>query len=248
MKKIWFIISIILITLCVLNFALCLSFFDKPLTMMITTIISGRISGISTLIVGIIAALQAKKYNDTNSCFLNKEFELEQSQMILQSRMQFVESLKRTWDEFDSNCDPVFFATEVVSVNVVVRVDSHIQSCILKHACSLYNKCTSLSSIIDFDYVENNAKTNAKQALEAYKKYFLDSFVDGENNKKFLNDNHKLYNTLLTESENEYKKLKAVFSRYISECDKDLNYSVFYKNNDVKYLTEKYSIKTNQKD
>lgn len=247
MKKKLLVILIIMLILCITNFVLPLIFIGETesKTMLIVTIISGWVSGISTLIVGIITYIQAKNYNNENSKFIEKQFKIEQAKSIIQSRLFFVNNIKNEWNKFVEEVNPVHFANQlfVLKENVVDNiVIDEITKLISESTLKTTTLCCSIQNQILLDHLQNDKKDKLKELLENYCKKYRE-YVETISNSKDLElwKVDKIFNTLVNEMGAKFLEIINVGNEYIIKIDMDLNVSINYKIDDIDYLKEQYS-------
>lgn len=100
-KKLWFWLTIIAILLCVGN--ILLAHFYRDTAANIFTAISGWVSGIATIALGVIAVIQNKKYKKENENFelfqTQREWRIEQKE-IIKSYLNNIESIYKEIQEY----------------------------------------------------------------------------------------------------------------------------------------------------
>ncbi len=244
MKKYMIITLISFAVLCTCNFIFPLIYIIEPQTSIIVTIISGWISGLSTLVVGIVAFLQSKKYNDSNNEFIKKQFELEQAKAIVNARVLFVDNLKKTWKEFVENVNPAVMANAIMVLNNDISgniiYDKAIKL-IVDSTFVVHSNCNNLLNQIELDFLDSEEKDKLKECVSKYKEKYLSFFEDDKNTHKMATDLNALFDFVLKDFGEMFLNLTKLGNKYIVKSDLDINFSINYKINDIKYLKEQYS-------
>ncbi len=249
MKKFVIISTIISCVLLIINISLPLFWVNEPQTQIIISVISGWVSGIATLFVGILALLQSKKYNDANEAFVKKQYELEKSKSIIHSRMMFVESLKKARDVFLEKANPINAVSKIISVyNIKSDVEKNASIAqLIADATLTYKACYSnLVHTVNCDYRKSIAKDNLVKELKRFDKNFTSSF-EKEENEKYLNDISALQDKFLKHLSTEFGNLMKELNNYVSDCNLDIQNTIANKGDDNAYLLEVYSPKKKAK-
>ena len=230
--------------LCALNFIFPLIYIAEPNTPIIVSIISGWVSGLSTLAVGIVAFLQSKKYNDSNNEFVKKQFELEQAKAIVNSRILFVDNLKKAWKEFVENVNPAVLANSIMILNNDISgqiVYDKAIKLIVESTFIVNSNCNNLLNQIELDFLDSDEKTKLKDYVSNYKAKFLSYFEDKNNTLKMATDLNVLFDFVLNHFGKMFLDINKVGNEYIIRSDYDINFSINYKIDNIEYLKKNYS-------
>lgn len=243
-KKVIVIISIVCLALCVLNFVFVLSFSQCENIGLIATIISGWVSGIATLFVGIIAALQAKQYNDSNSEFIRKQFDLDKSKSILQSRLLFVDNLKKAWAVFCESAAPYRFCNDLYATNAITDTTQKnitVMNIIIEASIAISNSYLKLNNVIALDYSNIGKKKVVIDAIKSYRDEFIKHFKDRKNLNYYQSHVEELAKVLNGNFANQFNEITKLCNEYILNCDYDINYCIVNKSDDVDYLIKRFN-------
>lgn len=244
MKKLLIILSVSSLILMTLNFVLLLHYSDRENIGLLATILSGWVSGLATLAVGIIAALQSKKYNDANNDFVKKQYELEQSKSIIQSRMLFVDNLKKGWHDFSSNCNPLYLSVNVAPMCAHKSTDiNKLYIYTSNFLMAIRNNYSLLCDLLLIDYHETTEKEKAKKSLDEYKNSLSKIFEQKNLIDKYFGNASDFYKLIMDNFMKKYSEVNQEFNKYILKCDLDINFSISNKINDIEYLKKQYSPK-----
>ena len=241
MKRIIVISFAIGIVLIVANILLPLIWIDEKATAIIVSVVSGWISGIATLLIGVIALFQTKKYNEANDLFLNKQYKLEKCKSIIQSRLMFVDNLKKAWNAFRESANSASIRVKLKSIidsnqfspkNVTKdQIASEIR-------LPLRADCSALSTVVKCDYRKSDEREKAIDKLNEYRELFNSIF-----SKDSLNGDLTLVslacNTKLVYA---YTDLVHVFDEYVQRCDIDINEAITKRCDDYDRLSSEYSV------
>lgn len=252
-KKITPLIALALIALgiacVVMNFVLVFCWI-KGVTdqALVATIISGWVSGISTLLVGIIALLQTKKYNDLNDKFVKKQYSLDKCRAILQSRILFVDNLKRCAEKYMKNCNPSFMELGLANVSSNPSGTSYYieaRRCITNYLIQLKMCHSELMHVIELDYNNSEQRNRVMQSLGSFFDVFISAVDTDEKIDSASSDINRFMSSLLDSMRiNElYAEVEKAISSYVVHSDMDINEAVFYKNDDAEYLEKMFSPK-----
>ena len=248
MKKI-IIISVILgVVLFCANLIIPIIWAKEDVTQIIVAVISGWVSGVATLLVGIIAALQTKKYNEANELFLRRQFELEKNKTLIQSRLLFVDNLKKAWNAYQDSANPAKILSKTLVIRSSSLSPSEIKQTIFQTVLEyqLQNRAchSSFKTAISCDYKESVEKNKTLETLNDYRKIFNSFMSDGTKNK----DPNKLQTDCLNLLKDKYLELVKVVDDYVLMCDSDINESIANKSDDFVFLSSSYSPKKNSDD
>lgn len=232
------IISIILLFLFVGNFLLLL--FDSSFSN-ILTIISGWVSGFATLAVGIIAAMQSKKYNDSNQKFIDDSLMLRKCNAIVENRQKYVNSFNSLYERFKVNYKISYFSNEytIDPTRKFKNLKDLIISLLNNQIGDFTHWDIAFITCLRQDFVKDGRKLIALASLKTYVaelKKIVENIETKEEN--LINES--------TISEVHDLSLKAFFvilqdlDNYYTFINDDLNFIIFNKYNDFEYLL-KYS-------
>lgn len=215
---------------------------------LVATIISGWVSGIATLVVGIIALLQTKKYNLLNDAFLKKQFTLEQCKNIIQNRILFVNNVKAAAEKYMTKCNPGFMELELTNIlNNPMGIDNYIKTrrCLTSYFIDLKVATSELLHLIELDYNNCQQRNDVIDSLEN----FFDKFSSALDTDKKINDASMNVDALISKLMDEikindlYANVESSLSAYVVHADMDINEAIFYRNNDIVYLEKMFSPK-----
>lgn len=241
--------KILLIALAVIIFLMLVAnitlvFFEDKISSNVFTIFSGWVSGFATLAVGIIAAMQSKKYNDSNAKFLEDSLMLEKCKSIVANREKYVENFILLYSDFKKQ-----YKVSIVSNEQDLRRVSHLST--------TKEKLTTLIALQIGEFVHwditfitcirlDPMKSWQKDlALEAMKKYQQDlksisKMIDNLDNKDITATKIDEINKI---SIDYYGKILSALDKYYVFLVENMNQTLFKKYNDYEYLIANYSFK-----
>ena len=250
MKKILIIALLVLVALVFLslNFILVLFWIkDDILASLVATVISGWVSGVATVLVGIVAVIQTKKYNEMSDCFIKKQYQMEKCKNIIQTRIHFVNTLKNAAEKYMRKCNPAFMQLELTNIASNpsgIDVYSATRKTITNYFIILKMETSELLHSIELDYNNSDIRNVAIDSLTNYFKSFQ-TLIDTEKKMdNFCLHLDKFMDCLLEKEINKsYSTAEKNLSSYIVHTDMDLNEAVFYKSDDIKFLEKMFSPK-----
>ena len=245
MKKIIILSSVIGTCLLVANVFFPLIWVENKATAIIVSVLSGWISGIATLLVGIIAASQTKKYKQENDVFIEKQYALEKSKSLIQSRLLFVDNLKRMRDAFVEKANPSHFATRLMSVDWNLSTNENRTFFLGVFAECLFtfkSNYRNLEYALKMDYCENQSKNNAIEALKEYQQVFLETFSN-KALEEMIKRPKKVFDICVDVLSNKFATTVDALNEYVTLCDYDINDTIANKNDDNEYIVLHYAPK-----
>lgn len=231
----WFLIAGIVI----LNFLLLL-FKNKNLIGVICTIISGWISGIATIFIGIIATIQNKKYKEENDDFMNKQYNFEKSKIILENRKHYINEINEQIKKFVKNNNykdaSIYLAELLLMKQNKMSSDSLTQpQDLYRISIELQSDYVNLRNLIGRDVIESNEKKNLINDLDNYYisyATFIEKLDYSNLQQQIEFNNSKIGNLHL--------ELIKSFRNYIDFLDKDYMCSSIDKIEESDYLINHY--------
>ena len=233
-NSIWWIrLLIIAAILLVLNTIYAIWGCDNNKSNMLT-LISGWVSGIATVFIGVIAFKQNKKYKADSEDSLEKQYQFETAKLVLNNRSSFVQELKTQLKTFlnDYSCYSL-----IQKVQEIVSLDNptfksvqqnHLELEVRFYFETITVQCRRLIEAVNNDTIEGKEKSVVIETLLKYGN-------ECEKSKSF-NLNCLKQNVLP-----EYDKLVETISKYFNELDLDLEHSL--KNiRDYTYLVTHYNL------
>ena len=243
MKRFIIVSAIVGGVLFLVNLIIPIFWAKENVTQIIVAVISGWVSGVATLFIGVIAACQTRKYNDSNELFLKKQFELEKNKTLIQSRLLFVDNLKKAWNAFRDSANPAKVLSKTLLIKSSSLSAAEIKKAtfhtILEH--QLINRAyfSNLKTVIDCDYKDSVEKNETLKVLAEYRDLFNSVMGDGAKNK----DPKALQSDCLNVLKDKYLELVKTIDGYVFMCDSDINDSIANKSDDSAYLSSSYSPK-----
>ena len=241
MKKIIVVSSFVGLILFGLNIIIPLFWAENAATQIVVAVLSGWVSGIATLLIGVIALYQSEKYNKSSDLFLNKQYKLEKCKSIIQSRLMFVDNLKKAWNTFRESANSasvrvklksIIDSTQYLSKNIAKdRIDSEIR-------LPLRADCSALSTVVKCDYRKSNEREKAIDKLSEYRELF-NSIFSKENINGDLTFISSGCNSKLVHA---YIDLVHAFDDYVQQCDIDINEAITKRCDDYDCLASDYSV------
>lgn len=243
-KRTIFIICIIAIILVVTNFVLLLTgLFKESTGGLIATIISGWISGIATLFVGIIAYKQNKFINESNNRVIQEQINLDKNNLILQQRLKIVSQIENAALKY----------TEILTLRTLTsdfnkEVASSNKNWFI-NCCSLISKTLDeflsadfyLVESILYDYMESDKKKKAKEKIKECRKKFGKLMIDltklGSSNFK------QEYEKITEKFANDFgDNVIEIIDSYMTFLHYDLDTSIIHLSNNNDELVKKYAL------
>lgn len=245
MKKIVIVSSLLGTLLLSLNITIPLIFQINDVTVIIVTILSGWISGIATLLVGIIAAYQTKKYKQENDILIEKQYKLEKSRSLIHSRLLFVDNLKKVRDTFIEKANPAQFAAKLMSVDWNIKTSeskSAFFGVIAEGMLMFKTHYRHFDYILKMDYNDSKTKENAAEALDKYQQEFLFAFDDKALNK-YMREPKKAFDVCVGILSEKFAITVDAINEYVFSCDRDINEVISNKNENNEYIVLRYAPK-----
>lgn len=240
--------SIIGIFLLVANLICPFIWFDATITPVVTSIISGWVSGLATLFVGIFAALQAKKYKEANDAFIEKQYKLEKSTSLIHARLLFVDNLKRVVNSFGTSANPAHFASNLLAISWNVNNSNRktdFYGVVAESMDSFKTGYRSLEAVLKLDYFNTIEKDNVITALREYENDFVEA-LSNENLKKHMESPKAMFNYLVEELNKKFLSVMKTIDEYVLSCDVDINSTIANRNEDNDYIVSRYAPKNNE--
>lgn len=243
-SKWWF--WLIIIALIVIN-SCCLFIKDKTLLSNLLTIISGWISGIATIFIGVIATRQNKRYKQDTDEYNRKQEELIKQQYdfetfkhIMDARTTYIKNTKGQLQNFlimFDNKKITSLLAEMETVKNSVRFeDSNYAQRIINFGDDLTPHYLDLKQNILNDWNRTSINDDLVKALDTY-------YTKLATKIKLLNylkipDEIKEMNESLSEILVDLYKEKQ---KYITELDVDLNQVLLQKTGDLNFIKKHYT-------
>lgn len=235
--------------MCTLNFLLvCIFIKEYNTATLVASVISGWISGVSTLVVGIIASYQSKQYQQANDAFLQKQYRLEQCTSVINNRILFVDNLKKSAEKYMANCNPSFMLLRLTNiVKDPIYNDKYMRAreIITDYIGKLNMHHSSLSHLIDLDYCNSESRSEVKKMLTIFYNSFYSS-VDTETKLDSYSKNPNIFLCQLLDKlkiNDLYVSTEEAICKYIVHSDFDINEAIFYKKDDISELEKLFSPK-----
>ncbi|MGN1201520.1 MAG: hypothetical protein ACI4R8_04630 [Candidatus Caccovivens sp.] len=234
---------IISVLLCAANIVLS-CFYRSNDGANIFTAVSGWVSGISTIVLGVVAVKQNKKYKQENDEFnkkqeelIRKQYDFEVYKNIVDTRRKYVEKIKQDTNEFCQNFNYMIISSKLASMHAFkeqVGVQPSIQ--INEFDAGIVTPYLDLKQSIANDW---NKKQTNDDLIKTLDNYFLGIKVGIKGVDYYHIENSiKQFNEKMSPL---YLELLENKNRYITELDVDLNMILTNKSEDVNFLKEHYS-------
>ncbi len=217
-------------------------FANNPIAQIMVAAFSGWISGIATLFIGVIATLQTEKYNQANDWFVKKQYEIEKSKSLIQSRLLFVDNLKSAWNSFRDSANPGRIITSLLSIDEPINSKKAQQITVQIALDAQFTNRATYSNLlrnIKCDYRDSEERDNSSKMLDEYRELF--NSVLGED--KYTNNPQSLIDVCIGDLKDKYLSLVELMDEYVLMCDLDINDAIVNKADDFEYLSSRYSSK-----
>jgi len=204
------------------------------------TLYSGWVSGIATIILGVIAVVQNKQYKEENDDNIKKQYDFELFKLIIHQREQYISRISVMLDDYVAQFDYKKLIPIIEEIGSLYHPQfEHVQTVELKAKLDFFyrelvSKKAQLVQLINTDMVLSLEKDNILENLKEYESTVLynKSFSDNMTQAAILNL-HKQIGKL-------YENLTESTQKYLDFIDNDLIKSITEKSTDIEYIKRRY--------
>lgn len=232
-QKWWFWISISS-ALCCVNIAYAIWGCDTANKSDILTAISGWISGVATLAVGIIAYRQSEKYKKENDYALEEQYNFEVAKLLIENRTYFISEIKDKLNLFVKKYDCnllKFKLSEIQSLRnpTFTSIEqNHLEREVEYFLNDIQAKGTQICKFLQNDVVQSSQK----QKLEAALQILINEY------SKSQKINLQMVNAYILPKHNN---LLEAISEYLIFLEEDLENILIKDIRDVPFIKQHYS-------
>ncbi len=232
-QKWWFWVAISSI-LCCANLAYAIWGCKTDNKSDILTAISGWISGVATLAVGIIAYKQSEKYKKENDYAIEEQYNFEAAKLLIESRTYFISDIKDKLNLFVKkyDCNLLRFKlSEIQSLRnpTFTSIEqNHLEREVEYFLNDIQAKGTQICTFLQNDVVQSSQKQKLEDALQI----LIDEY------SKYEKINLQMVNAYILPKHNN---LLDAISDYLIFLDKDLESILIKDIRDVPFIKQHYS-------
>lgn len=237
-KKWWFWIIIGLI-LCG-NIAVLIWVQNTDLKANLLTLISGWVSFIATLLIGVIAFRQSKDYKEENDRAIEKQYSFEKFKILAEDCRNYITELRHHFDEFRRE---FYYKIAISYFNEIIRLKNpqftNIEEINLQRKLSEFyelfkERCAFLSEFLKRNILNSALQEKVLQDLESYKKsLFINDFINFESQNSATvnminNQAFSAWNNLINYMEKHFVCLEQELYNLICKQSNDVNIIMNY--------------------
>lgn len=224
--------------LCIVNIFLAVEIPSKGAN--IFTAISGWVSGVATVILGVVAVVQNKKYKEENDDNVKKQYDFELFKLIIHQREQYISRITVLLQNYVTQFDYKRIIPIIEEIGALYHPQfKHTQTVELKGKLDFfYRELSSINAqlvqFINTDLVLSTEKEDILESLKKYETTVLSNKFFAENmiNPAILNLHQQIGKP--------YENLKETAQKYLDYIYNDLINSIIEKATDIEFIKRKY--------
>ena len=250
-KNTWILLIVVGSVLCVINIVLACIFRGAD-GANIFAAISGWVSGIATIILGVIAVVQNKKYKQENDSFMQRIKEENEALItrqtnqtifnnIMNQRCNFVETAKHRLHTFIKDFDfrkvTLWLAElQVESNNANLVIDDTSSAALIQHYYKdIAVECSDLLQFIKNDWYKSEVKGRMYDVVKDYVETMI--LLQPKNYSQI----QTTIKQITAQCAQKFEELIKTKNEYITWLDVDFNMTLTTKTGDIDFVKSHYS-------